>query len=393
MGIRFLSPQKITRKEKGIHIRPSVNLCYGCGALPDLMDRMNNLYVEVHALQTVPPSCINRDDAGSPKSCLYGGVRRSRVSSQSWKSALRAMFPSFFDKEQLGYRTKLVLDLLIDRIKEKSPDVDAEAAGRLVLDMLGMSIRKKKNETQEPRELDALLFISDKQIDTLAELAVMKSENKKAYREAFRAAPSIDIALFGRMVAIDSYFNVDACCQVAHAIATHAAPIEFDYFTAVDDCSHTSGSSHVGVKEFCSSTLYRYANVNVTALKREIGSDVSVAVAGFVNTFVRSMPTGFKNSYANVTFPDLVYVTFTDQPVNLVSAFEKPVKADGAGYMGESKVALFNYAKEIYGNYGFPEKAYSIGSGMGELSKETLTLSQLLETVKAEVAAYCNQEA
>lgn len=94
-----------------------------------------------------------------------------------------------------------------------------------------------------------------------------------------------------------------------------------------------------------------------------------------------------------MTFPDLVYVTFTDQPVNLVSAFEKPVKADGAGYMGESKVALFNYAKEIYGNYGFPEKAYSIGSGMGELSKETLTLSQLLETVKAEVAAYCNQEA
>ena len=131
---------------------------------------MNNLYVEVHALQTVPPSCINRDDAGSPKSCLYGGVRRSRVSSQSWKSAMRAMFPSFFDKEQLGYRTKLVLDLLIDRIKEKSPDVDAEAAGRLVLDMLGMSIRKKKNETQEPRELDALLFISYKQIDTLADI-------------------------------------------------------------------------------------------------------------------------------------------------------------------------------------------------------------------------------
>ena len=120
MGIRFLSPQKITRKEKGIHIRPSVNLSYGCGALPDLMDRMNNLYVEVHALQTVPPSCINRDDAGSPKSCLYGGVRRSRVSSQSWKSAMRAMFPSFFDKEQLGYRTKLVLDLLIDRSSRKT---------------------------------------------------------------------------------------------------------------------------------------------------------------------------------------------------------------------------------------------------------------------------------
>lgn len=353
---------------------------------------MKKLYLEIHALQTVPPSCVNRDDTGSPKSCLYGGVKRSRVSSQAWKSAMRSMFPSLFNKEDLGYRTKLVLDLLIDRIKEKAPDIDAEAAGRMVLDMLGMSIKKKKGETQAPRELDALLFISDRQVDALAELAVAGSAEKKEYREAFKSAPSIDIALFGRMVASDNYFNVDACCQVAHAIATHVAPIEFDYFTAVDDYSKGLGSGHVGTHEFCSSTLYRYANVDVTSLKREIGGDVSTVVAGFVEAFICSMPTGFKNSYANGTMPDLVYVTFTDRPINLVGAFENPVTGNGHGYKEASVTALLEYAKKIYGNYGFPENTYSIG-GMDELSKETLNLPQLLKTVTTKVAAYCNQEA
>ena len=50
-------------------------------------------YVDIHVVQTVPPSCVNRDDMGSPKTALFGGVRRSRVSSQSWKHAMRKMFP------------------------------------------------------------------------------------------------------------------------------------------------------------------------------------------------------------------------------------------------------------------------------------------------------------
>ena len=50
------------------------------------------LYVDFHILQTVPPSCINRDDTGSPKTAVYGGVLRARVSSQAWKHAMRAAF-------------------------------------------------------------------------------------------------------------------------------------------------------------------------------------------------------------------------------------------------------------------------------------------------------------
>ena len=34
------------------------------------------LYVDFHVLQTVPPSCVNRDDTGSPKTTVYGGAVR-----------------------------------------------------------------------------------------------------------------------------------------------------------------------------------------------------------------------------------------------------------------------------------------------------------------------------
>lgn len=40
------------------------------------MDK-TRLYVDFHVLQTVPPSCVNRDDTGSPKTALYGGATRS----------------------------------------------------------------------------------------------------------------------------------------------------------------------------------------------------------------------------------------------------------------------------------------------------------------------------
>lgn len=50
------------------------------------------LFLDIHAIQTVPPSNINRDDTGSPKTAQYGGVTRARVSSQSWKRAIRKYF-------------------------------------------------------------------------------------------------------------------------------------------------------------------------------------------------------------------------------------------------------------------------------------------------------------
>lgn len=70
---------------------------------------MNNYYIDVHVLQTVPPSCVNRDDTGSPKTSIYGGTTRARVSSQAWNGYLtpqnseRRMAPVFLRQIEISY--------------------------------------------------------------------------------------------------------------------------------------------------------------------------------------------------------------------------------------------------------------------------------------------------
>ena len=59
-------------------------------------------YIDVHALQTVPPSLVNRDDTGAPKTATFGGFPRQRVSSQSWKRAIRRYFETHLDSPNLA---------------------------------------------------------------------------------------------------------------------------------------------------------------------------------------------------------------------------------------------------------------------------------------------------
>ena len=337
------------------------------------------LYVDIHAIQTVPPSCVNRDDTGRPKTAMYGGVNRARVSSQSWKHAIRESFKELFSEEQLGSRTKYVTTLVAEAIKKQSAEIDDEKATKLAVDALsdaGIKTNEKKNNTT-----GALFFISAAQAEKLAELKIAGEKDKKLYKEALKAVPSIDIALFGRMVADDTDYNIDACAQVAHSISTHGIQNEYDYFTAVDDCSpaDNAGAGHLGTMEFNSSTLYRYATVNAADLYRLIGKDVAEAVKGFTEAFIRSMPTGKQNSYANRTLPDMIYVTVRkDQPINLSGAFENPVVSK-TGYTEGSIKALFNYAQKIYDDYsGAPAFSFVIGND-AVLGAEKVNLNQLLD--------------
>lgn len=110
-----------------------------------------------------------------------------------------------------------------------------------------------------------------------------EKEDKKELQEALKNYPSVDLALFGRMVADEPSLNYDAAAQVAHAISTHAVHNEYDYFTAVDDCTSedNSGAGHLGTVEYNSSTLYRYATVNAAELVRYLGEDTPKAVRNF----------------------------------------------------------------------------------------------------------------
>ena len=340
------------------------------------------LYVDFHVLQTVPPSCVNRDDTGSPKTAVYGGAVRARVSSQAWKHAMRVMFTGeMSDAVETGYRTKKGTDLVAKQIKALAPDKDALKLAQKVIADAGIKSDDKGTK--------ALFFMSTAQAKALAELAVEGCKDKKQYKEALKAAPSADMALFGRMVADDPSLNYDAAAQVSHSISTHTVQNEFDYFTAVDDCApeDNAGAGHLGTVEYNSATLYRYATVNVLELVRTLGAEQAAqTVRAFGEAFIRSMPTGKQNSFANRTLPDAVYVTLRqDQPVNLSRAFEKPVRKSEEGYAEPSKMALKQYAKELYNTFAeAPEQSFTVGTGLEELA-QPMPLNTMLAVLEKAV--------
>lgn len=344
-----------------------------------------NVFIDLHVLETVPPSCVNRDDTGSPKTAVYGGTVRARVSSQCWKHAVRESFKQMLPEGDVGLRTKHVHELLTQAIQKCDSQVNADELAEEALKAAGISFKEEKKAKESEKKTDALFFISKGQIDELAKLAVSKKLEKKACRTALKAAPAVDIALFGRMVADDPSLNFDATAQVAHAISTHTIHNEYDYFTAVDDCApeDNAGAGHLGTVEYNSATLYRYATIHVTELQRYLGDRTPEAVRAFIEAFVLSMPTGKINTFANNVLPNAVYVTIRcDQPVNLVGAFEEPVQAGNGGYVKASIDALVKHAKSVYHDFlGEPERAFAIGNELKPLT-ETMSLSELLDAVE-----------
>ncbi|MDO5147531.1 MAG: type I-E CRISPR-associated protein Cas7/Cse4/CasC [Eubacteriales bacterium] len=350
---------------------------------------MNNYYLDLHVLQTVPPSCINRDDTGSPKTAVYGGVTRARVSSQAWKHAMRKMFTQIFSEEQMGVRTKSPVNLIVKELEQLGYEGKVEKAAAEALKKGGIKLNSKDNKS------DALFFMSRMQARKLAELIVAKEEDAKVYKAALADFPAIDIALFGRMVASDPSLNFDAAAQVAHSISTHEVRNEYDYFTAVDDLApeDNAGAGHLGTVEFHSATLYRYATVNLRELKELLEADTAEAVKGFVKAFLLSMPTGKQNTFANRTAPDFAYITFRkDQPVNLAGAFEKPIFTRKDGYAKKSVQALEEYAKKTYEAFvDGPQEEYCIGA-KGEHSENRVSLGGFLEILEKRICEYCEEE-
>jgi len=325
-------------------------------------------YVDIHIIQSLPPSCVNRDDSGSPKSAVYGGVRRLRVSSQSWKRATRLYFNNLLDAKDVGVRTKRVVEVLAERIAEDAPEL-ADAAAALaekVFAAARIKLAPPRDKKDAPQESGYLLFLSTSQIARLAGLAIASARDgealdAKTVKRIFKEVHAVDIALFGRMVADDTDLNVDAACQVAHAISTHAAENEYDFFTAVDDDKSRSeeedaGAGMMGTVEFSSATMYRYATVNLDMLVKNLGDGEAAlrALEVFIKGFCLSMPTGKQNTFANRTLPEAVVVLVRDdQPVSLVGAFEKPIRTNEAdGYLARSVEALADHARAIEDNYG-----------------------------------------
>ena len=145
----------------------------------DIMDE-KRLFVDFHVIQTVPPSCINRDDTGSPKTAVYGGSMRARVSSQAWKHAMRVYFQQNIPEEELGVRTKYVRGKIADEIQKLNGKLSREKCEDLAGTILGKGAARHKEKDKEKKqedsynkeELDTLLYISWKQIRELANLVM-----------------------------------------------------------------------------------------------------------------------------------------------------------------------------------------------------------------------------
>jgi len=312
--------------------------------------------IEIHALQNFAPSNLNRDDTGAPKDAFFGGTRRARISSQCSKRMVREFFKEKNDG-LFANRTKRIIDDLKERLLPKLTNTKGFSDENLLkaieaaINCIGVGDKKVKVEKDKKNgqmKTDVLLFLSPAEIKALAIVieesfdALLKtkvsSEITKLVTDAIdgkdsKARLTLDIALFGRMLAVMPEKNQYAACQMAHAISTHAIDREFDFYTAVDDLKpeDTAGADMMGTVEFNSACFYRYAVVDWEKLVANLQDDNELAEKGlraFLEGFVVTEPTGKQNTFAAHNPPEFVAISVrrNTAPRNLANSFETAIR-------------------------------------------------------------------
>lgn len=331
------------------------------------------MFFELHILQNFAPSNLNRDDSNAPKDCYFGGFRRARISSQCIKRSIRnhTSFKEAIEKAggDVGIRTKRIIKELTDAIKEKGmTEMESATAAENVLKGIGIGITEEQKSEyllyigkDEIKELVKIVTASDNWEDIktpkTVELVDRKGKKKsskdikkelkglfpeKLVRQLTKVISkdrknarsyAADIALFGRMLADDKNMNVDAACQVAHAISTNEVEMKMDFYTAVDDLlpEEESGSDMMGMVEYNSSCYYRYAQINMDILKRNLGHNndlTNATVIGFLKAAIQAIPTGMQNSTAAHNQPSYIRAVLRSKgaPWSLANSFIHPVK-------------------------------------------------------------------
>ncbi len=351
--------------------------------------------LELHILQSFPVSCLNRDDLNSPKTAVFGGVNRARVSSQSWKRAIRLKAKEILPEYFGGMRT-LYLKEQIERIiaeKGKKPEDFAERIGEVLYVFINGKNKKGKKDEEEENEGEvetkkakqAIVFLSEKEAEAIADIFI-GTEEKVAGKINDLIENGVsdfsDIAIFGRMAASNTLVNVEAAGMFSHAISTHKVENDIDFFAAVDEKQpeEKSGSGHIGTLEFNSATYYRYIALNLDLLKSNLkdtvdGAAMKKIVETFIKACVQAVPSARKNSMNANTLPDYVLgiVKESGQPIQLVNAFENPIKREADGIKETSKNKLEAHLKALKETWGIdhacevsvPEKTFN--QFLGEL--------------------------
>ena len=318
------------------------------------------MFVELHMLQNFAPSNLNRDDTGMPKDCEFGGYRRARISSQCLKRAVRREFQSggLLDAQFLATRTARAVKAVGDQLttQGRGSEEEVQAVARAALRAIGVGV-------DDEGKTDVLLFLGAQEIRGMTELCLqhwdqlagaggtsadeaeqprqrgrrgggqtaLPREVQNALRDALDGGKAADLALFGRMVAARPERSIDAASQVAHAISTNRISMELDYYTAMDDLApeDTAGAGMLGTVGFNSGCFYRYSNVDMGQLQRNLQGDADLAnktLEAFIRASANAIPTGKQNSMAAHNPPSFVLAVVRQSGLwNLANAFLDPV--------------------------------------------------------------------
>ena len=340
-------------------------------------------FLQLHLLTAYGPSNLNRDDTGRPKSVLFGGAPRLRISSQSLKRAWRTsdVFRGKLDGH-LADRTQRLGEDVRQRLVEGGMDEEeALAVARKIANVFG-KLRAESSLT--PAFIEQLAFVSPEEraeAFALADraLAGEELEAPKPDDVLRRTDAAADIAMFGRMLADDPKFNREAAVQVAHAITTHRAVAEDDYYTAVDDLKsrdepEDAGAGFVGVQEFGAGVFYLYLCVDRGLLLENLGGDRAVgdaSVAALAEAAATVAPRGKRASFASHARAFYALAEKgTAQPRSLAAAFLKPVS--GADHGSASVAALEKFRDRLDGAYGpcaADRRTMNAESGEGTLAE------------------------
>ncbi len=301
--------------------------------------------IELHILQSFPVSCLNRDDVGSPKTAVFGGVNRARLSSQSLKRAIREFAQDNLPGARFGgQRTKLIVQPLADALQKHGVTEEKIAAGHAanIADKLA-----KLDAKAEPPQVGTLTFLAPSEIDSIAQqVAELLKTNPKSkdyeknldrFCKAAGLLDGADIAIFGRMAASLPSLTLEGAAMFSHALSTHKSDNDLDFYSAVDDRKpkdDDAGAGMIGTLEFSSAVYYRYAALNLdlladpSHLARLTVDERKQVVDAFIRATLQAVPGARKNSMNAHTLPGYVLGTFKSagQPVQLINAFENPVR-------------------------------------------------------------------
>lgn len=355
---------------------------------------MNNRFLQLHVLVTHAPSNLNRDELGKPKTALFGGATRLRISSQCLKRAWRTS--EVFKTNNIGFRTRNLKHLISEELIKTGLYTDEKEIDKLSGEFINKvyagekgvkhKAKTKNTETGEEKEYetrrDEIIYVSQSEIDNIVKCIQdgKKPSDIKQDDILNTKSEAVDIALFGRMVAKSPEYTLEAAVQVAHAITTHKVAIETDFFCAVEDLHQYDGGgggAHLSEFDFGSGDFYKYICIDRHLLISNLNGDVEAAnnaLKSLIEAIVTVSPSGKQNACASLSRANYVLAELgNQQPRSLSMAFFNPITD---GNLSDGSInALTEWRDNVDTVYGQVwEKNYEI-----RLMKKQGTLSGLKE--------------